>query len=233
MLSPLLSVPHVAIAIGLAFVIAPSGLIFRLLSQIVPGLDVPPDLLIVHDSFGFSLIARAGAQGSAVSLPHEPCGVAAGESACAASPRRDRWDTSPVAWLKVVLPRLYPQLRLPVIAVFAYSLSVVDAALVLGPTTPPPLAVSMVKWMNDPEVGRHFVAAAGAVLMLVLTVAGIGVWSAGERFAAALWRGVGREGRREKPGARGVSIAAHVLRRFDIQSRLHVRGCDPALGFCR
>ena len=44
------------------------------------------------------------------------------------------------AWLKVVLPRVYPQIRLPVYAVLAYSLSVVDMAIVLGPTTPPTLA---------------------------------------------------------------------------------------------
>ena len=34
-LSPLLSVPHVAVAIGLVFAIAPSGLVFRLLSSYV------------------------------------------------------------------------------------------------------------------------------------------------------------------------------------------------------
>ena len=38
LLSPLLSVPYVALAFGLAFVIAPSGLIFRLFSPWATGL---------------------------------------------------------------------------------------------------------------------------------------------------------------------------------------------------
>ncbi len=57
MLSPLLAVPHVAVAIGLAFALAPSGLIFRLLSSFVVELLHPPDILIIHDSFGLALIA--------------------------------------------------------------------------------------------------------------------------------------------------------------------------------
>ena len=45
------------------------------------------------------------------------------------------------AWLKLVLPVLYRQIRLPLYAVLAFALSVVDMALVLGPSTPPVLAV--------------------------------------------------------------------------------------------
>ena len=44
------------------------------------------------------------------------------------------------AWLKVILPQLYPLIRLPIYAVLAYGLSVVDMALILGPSTPPPFA---------------------------------------------------------------------------------------------
>src|SRR3546814_19999772 len=50
------------------------------------------------------------------------------------------------AWLKAVLPAVYRQIRLPVYAVLAYGLSVVDMALILAPLTPPPLAVQ--------EIGR-------------------------------------------------------------------------------
>ena len=57
------------------------------------------------------------------------------------------------AWLKVVLPLVYPQIRLPVYAVLAYSLSVVDMAIVLGPTTPPTLAPLVLRWFHDPDLG--------------------------------------------------------------------------------
>jgi putative thiamine transport system permease protein len=208
-LSPLLSVPHAAIAIGLAFVIAPSGLLFRLLAQFVPGMERPPDLLIVHDPLGMTLIAALVLKEvpflflmSLAALPQiNPHAHLQAAGMMGYPPQ--------VAWLKVVLPRLYPQIRLPVIAVLAYSLSVVDAALVLGPTTPPPLAVSIVKWMNDPEVTRRFVAAAGAVLMFGLTLGGIGLWIAGERLVIRWGRTWIEEGARE-PGARAVSVAAHV-----------------------
>ena len=35
-------------------------------------------------------------------------------------------------WLKLVLPRLYPQIRLPVFAVLAYSVSTVEVAMILA-----------------------------------------------------------------------------------------------------
>ena len=59
------------------------------------------------------------------------------------------------AWLKVVLPQVYPQIRLPVYAVLAYALSVVDMAIVLGPTTPPTLA-PVFRWFQDPDLGMRF-----------------------------------------------------------------------------
>src|SRR3546814_1903988 len=60
------------------------------------------------------------------------------------------------AWLKVVLPQVYPQIRLPIFAVLAYALSTVDMAIVLAPNTPPPLAPLLVRWFNDPDLTRRF-----------------------------------------------------------------------------
>jgi putative thiamine transport system permease protein len=198
----------VAIAVGLAFVIAPSGLIFRLLARILPGLDVPPDLLIVHDKFGISLIGALVLKEvpflflmSLAALPQaDPDKSLAAAMAMGYKPA--------AAWLKVVLPRLYPQLRLPVLAVLAYSLSVVDAALILGPTGPPPLAVAVVKWMYDPDLGKRFVAAAGAVQVAALTAAMIGVWSAGE-FAVRRYGEKWAETGKRDQGARTLAIIAY------------------------
>jgi putative thiamine transport system permease protein len=106
------------------------------------------------------------------------------------------------AWLKVVLPLVYPQIRLPVYAVLAYSLSVVDMAIVLGPTTPPTLAPLLLRWFNDPDLAMRFQAAAGACLQFGLVALAIGVWRGAE---AAL-------GRLARPwltgGARGGAGAA-------------------------
>jgi len=187
LLSPLLSVPYVAVAFGLAFVIAPSGLIFRLLSAWAPGLERPLDLLIINDPFGLSLAGGLVLKEipflflvTLAALP-EVDAVRAFGSARTLGYRRV------AAFAKVVMPRLYPQLRLPVLAVLAYSLSVVDAALVLGPNTPPTLAVAVLRLAEDPDLELHFEASAAAILQLAVVLWAIGVWLVLERLADLVW----------------------------------------------
>ncbi|WP_411958536.1 hypothetical protein [Paracoccus homiensis] len=54
-LAPLLAVPHAALAIGLAFVIAPSGWIARLLAPVLDW-SRPPDVTTLGDPWGLALI---------------------------------------------------------------------------------------------------------------------------------------------------------------------------------
>jgi putative thiamine transport system permease protein len=101
------------------------------------------------------------------------------------------------AWLKVVLPLVWPQIRLPVYAVLAYSLSVVDMALVLGPTTPPTLAPMVLRWFSDPDLTMRFQAAAGASLQFALVAAAIALWRCAEAVLGRLarpWLGGGARG---------------------------------------
>ena len=67
-------------------------------------------------------------------------------------------------------------IRLPVFAVLAFSLSVVDVALILGPTTPPTLSVLILRWIDDPDLSFRFLASAGAVLLLLLTLGSLIFW---------------------------------------------------------
>lgn len=76
-------------------------------------------------------------------------------------------------WIRLILPRLYPQLRLPVHAVLAYSLSVVDVALILGPSVPPTLSVLINRWFNDPEVAYRMISSAGATWLFTVVVLSI------------------------------------------------------------
>jgi putative thiamine transport system permease protein len=124
------------------------------------------------------------------------------------------------AWFKTVLPLVWPQIRLPVYAVLAYSLSVVDMALVLAPGTPPPLAPRVLRWFSDPDLSRQFVAAAGAGLQFALVIGAIGLFRGGEhlvaglgrRWIAAGWRGHGeRGGRLLATGAMGAVFAVGLL----------------------
>jgi len=59
-------------------------------------------------------------------------------------------------------------LRLPIFAVIAYSLSVVDMAILLGPTSPPTLSVLVLQWFNDPDVNFKLLAAAGSLFLFIL-----------------------------------------------------------------
>ena len=186
LLSPLLSVPHAAAAFGLAFLIAPSGMIFRVLSPELTGWTRPPDLLIVNDPMGLSMIAGLVVKETPflllIALAALPQADVARTRALAAS-----LGYGPVAgFLHGVWPPLYRQMRLAVFAVIAFSTSVVDVATILGPTTPAPLAVRLVDWMRDPDLSLRFMAAAGALLQLGVTAAAMLAWIAVEHAVAAL-----------------------------------------------
>jgi putative thiamine transport system permease protein len=73
--------------------------------------------------------------------------------------------------------------------VLAFSLSVVDVAIILGPSQPPPLSVLATRWFSDYDLSRYPVAAAAAVLQLIVVIAAIGLWRVAEILVAALGRG--------------------------------------------
>jgi putative thiamine transport system permease protein len=204
-MAPILAAPHSAVAIGFAFLIAPSGWLVRLVSPWATGFDRPPDFATTGDAWGVALAAGLLLKEipylmlmTLAALNQVPAGrhLAIGRSL----------GYGPgVAWIKLVLPQIYPQLRLPVYAVLAFSLSVVDVALILGPGNPPPLSVLAVRWFADPDVLLYFPAAAAAALQLVVVIAGIALWRAGETGVACLgrwWIGRGGRGLTSRPGLR-------------------------------
>ncbi|MEO5764101.1 MAG: ABC transporter permease subunit [Casimicrobiaceae bacterium] len=186
--APVLSTPHAAIAIGVAFLIAPSGWIARALSPWLTGWDLPPDFATTGHPSGWPLIAClvlkevpylvlmiAGA------LHQVP---AAAQLALARSLGYGRVE----GWIKIVLPQVYPQIRLPIFAVLAFSLSVVDVALILGPGNPPTLAVLAVRWFGDADIASYFPAAAAACLSLAIVIAAIAAWRLAEIAVAKVGR---------------------------------------------
>ncbi|MEM1267658.1 MAG: ABC transporter permease subunit [Pseudomonadota bacterium] len=219
LLSPLLSVPHAAAAFGLAFLIAPSGWIARVLSPWATGWERPPDLLIVQDPAGWSLIAGLVAKETPflllmtlAALPQ----AAPGQSLKVA----ESLGYGRVAgWLKVVFPRVYAQIRLPVYVVLAYSMSVVDVALILGPSTPPTLSVQITRWMSDPDLSLRLQAAAAALLQLGLVVLALGAWRLAEIGVARagrawVWSGqrcLAERSVRSAALVAGIALAAIVV----------------------
>ncbi len=207
LLAPLLSVPHAALAIGFAFLVAPSGWIARLASPWATGWDLPPDIATLQDPYGLAL---AGG----LVLKETPFLLLMSLAALDQAQARERLAVArslgygPVtAWLKTVLPAIYPQIRLPLYAVLAFSLSVVDMAIILAPATPPPLAVQVLRWFNDPDLTMRLVAAAGASLQLLLVIAAILAWRALEMGIATLgrfWLTAGRRGGSGRSAAFGA-----------------------------
>lgn len=217
--SPLLSIPHAAAAFGLAFMIAPSGWIMRLISPELTGFSRPPDWHILHDPWGIAMMAglivkeipflflvalAAMPQARARELSVVPPGLGYGRMA---------------GFLLAIWPGIYRQIRLAVFAVIAYASSVVDVALILGPTNPAPLAVRLVEWMNDPDLTRRFQASAGAVLQLGVTGLALLIWLAVERLAAwlsrlVLWRGHRFSRERLARAAAGAAMVAAAVTVF-------------------
>ena len=186
LLSPLLSVPHVTVAFGLAFLLAPSGWLLRLVSPWASGLARPPDVIIVQDPAGLTLIAGLVIKEMPFLFLMTLAAIGQVDAARIRTMARTLGYGPIAAWLKTVFPQVYPQIRLPVFAVLAYAVSVVDVAIVLAPTTPPPLAVQLVRWFNDPELAMRFVASAGAILQLAIVAAAMLIWWLGERAVICL-----------------------------------------------
>lgn len=213
LVSPLLSVPHAAAAFGLAFLIAPSGMLTRIVSPGLTGWERPPDLLIVNDPLGLTMIAGLVVKEIPflllITLAALPQAKVARTRRLSASLGYGRI----AGFLLGAWPQVYGQIRLGVFAVIAFASSVVDVAVILGPTTPPPLAVRLVEWMRDPELAMRHLGAAGALLQLGMTLAALAAWLVLERLAGATRRrlaAVGWRFRRDR-AVRNLALAAMIL----------------------
>ena len=175
-LAPLLAIPHAAFALGLTFLIAPSGWLIRLFSPGLTGFDHPPDWATTGDPLAISLTITMIFKEVPFLL------LMTIGSLNQLDIKRTVWVGRSLGfhrfkvWTRLIFPQLYPMLRLPVLTVLAYSLSVVDLALIIGPSLPPPLAVLIDHWFNDPDISMRLVGAAGAALLFLLITALIAVF---------------------------------------------------------
>ena len=200
----MLATPHAAFAIGLAFLLAPSGWLLRALSPWLTGFDFPPPWPTTQDPWGLGLIA-------ALVFKEIPFLLWTAATQLQRDDVRQRWRAehalaqtlgySPQrAWWRVVWPQLGPRLYWPLLAVLAYGLTVVDMALVIGPASPPTLAVLAWQWLQDADVAVNAQGAvAGGVLALAVLVSAL-VWWALQRLAARrVRRGNGQRGAGHPP----------------------------------
>lgn len=209
LVSPLLAIPHAAVAFGLAFLIAPSGLLARIISPSVTGWERPPDWLIINDPWGVALIAGLVLKEVPFLLLMSLAVLPQLSPERRIELARSLGYTPSLAWLKTVLPALYPLIRLPVYAVIAYSSSVVDMAIILGPTRPPTLSVAVLSWFNDPDLSRRLMASAGALLQLGVTLSALILWWLGEQLVKPFGKRWLLNGQRTQ-GSRVWAVAGRI-----------------------
>ena len=203
-LAPLLALPHVALAIGLVALLAPSGWLLRLLSPWATGFSAPPPWPTTQDPWGLGLV-------TVLVLKETPFLL------WAALAQLQRPEVGPQlqqqlrlaqtlgysarsAWWRVAWPQLWPRLLGPLIAVLAYNLTVVDVALVIGPGTPPTLAVLAWQWLQDADPATNAQGAAAAwLLAAALALAAALTWGS---TRSPLWR------RRQTRGPDAMRAAA-------------------------
>jgi putative thiamine transport system permease protein len=204
-LSPLLATPHAAFAVGLVFLIAPSGWILRSVSPWLTGWVEPPQIATSQDAYGLGLIAMLVFKevpfllwAAATQLQRDDTGALWQREAFAAQTlgySRQR------AFWQVLWPQLSARLLWPLLAVLAYSLTVVDAALIAGPGSPATLSVRAWSWLQDSDEDTNAVGAlAGWWLTALVALCAAGVWLKSKLPVA--WRALnGERGKDALPAA--------------------------------
>ncbi|HCX81768.1 MAG: ABC transporter permease [Curvibacter sp. RIFCSPHIGHO2_12_FULL_63_18] len=169
LLSPLLAVPHAAFAIGLLALLAPSGWLLRLLSPWATGLTTPPPWPTTQDPWGLGLMAVLVCKEIPFLLWAALAHLQRPDVARRLQQELRLAHTlgygASAAWWRVGWPQLLPRLAAPLLAVLAYGLTVVDVALLIGPSTPPTLAVLAWQWLQDADPVRNAQGAAAAWLL--------------------------------------------------------------------
>ena len=210
-LPPLLSVPHSAAALGLAFLVLPSGWFVRLLSPWPSGLSSPPDWITIQDPWGIALILGLAIRETPFLMLMT---IAAVGQKNASQMRRISLSLGHGAlstWGRVILPQIYRQLRLPIFAVLVYGVSTADMAIILGPQTPPTLSNRLVVWFFDANLDHRFLASCAAIVQALIAALAIAIWWLGEKITAAIlapWLIGGRSRRSEKHRSDKASIVA-------------------------
>ena len=196
LIGPMIAVPPSAVAIGILFLLAPSGWMMRLASPWFTGLTQPPGFALVPDQNGLALVF-------ALLAKEIPFLLLVSFAAMATLPARRIIATGAglgygraASCLLLLLPLVYQRIRLPLAAVMVFALSVVDMPRILGPSLPPPLAVLAVEAFEDADLARRFPAAFAACLQIAVSLLALVIWRAGESVTGAVLRAVRRRGAR-------------------------------------
>ncbi|MGF1687041.1 ABC transporter permease subunit [Photobacterium japonica] len=167
-LSPMMAMPHVAFAIGFALLFAPTGWFYRLLA--VTGITPSDSFTVVQDPYGIGLLIVLALKETPFLLLMSIAVLQQLQVKPLLAISASLGYSQHESWRKLILPLWLPKMRLPLWAVAAYGVSVVDIALFIGPQRPSTFAIQVWRWFNEPDLHLLPRAAAGALLLLALTL---------------------------------------------------------------
>jgi putative thiamine transport system permease protein len=193
-LSPFLVFPHAAAAISLVFVVSPSGIFAAVTTRLnayfshafttpfvneVSEMALPAanDGTLLYDSLGLSILIALSLKElpfillmtlSVMSQPlvkkkltgYVKVGTALGYSPTA-------------SFFKLVLPTIFSQIKLPLLAVLVFATSNVEIPLILGPNNPSTLAVAIMHWFNHIDLSMRLLASSAAVVQVAVSAVAV------------------------------------------------------------
>jgi putative spermidine/putrescine transport system permease protein len=166
-----LSVPHLVIAVAVVFMLAPSGLLSRLLLNlglIDSSADFP---LLVNDRWGFGLMAAyiwKEVPFMTLMILAVLRGVGSELLDVGRTLKAGRWQ----CFRHITLPTIFPSLGAAALIVFAYTFGAFEVPFLLGQTYPMMLPVWAYKSYSDVDLlSRPEGIAAGLVIAAVVTAA--------------------------------------------------------------
>lgn len=211
-LSPFLVFPHAAAAISLLFVVSPSGIFAAITTRLnayfshafttpfvnetltinemasISEMALPAvnDGTLLYDGLGLSILIALSLKElpfillmtlSVMSQPlvkkkltgYVKVGTALGYSPTA-------------SFFKLVLPTIFSQIKLPLLAVLVFATSNVEIPLILGPNNPSTLAVAIMHWFNHIDLSMRLLASSAAVVQVAVSAVAVVLFLGIERL---------------------------------------------------
>ena len=157
----LLAIPHVAFATSALLLFADGGLLYDYFPYFTPPMDrfgIGLGLTLAVKESAFLLWILAAVLSEKWLLQQVIVLDSLGYS---------RWQC--LNWL--LLPSVAPALAMAMLAIVAWSLSVVDVAIILGPGNPPTLAVISWQWLTQGDADQQTKGALASLLLMLLLAA--------------------------------------------------------------
>lgn len=157
----LLAIPHVAFATSALLLFADGGLLYDYFPYFTPPMDrfgIGLGLTLAVKESAFLLWILAAVLSKKRLLQQVIVLDSLGYS---------RWQC--LNWL--LLPSVAPSLAMAMLAIVAWSLSVVDVAIILGPGNPPTLAVISWQWLTQGDADQQTKGALASLLLMLLLAA--------------------------------------------------------------